>query len=66
MFAQVKIFSWLSQKPNNTIKQEKLFIERERERERGYLHGEEERVAREEIRVWEVRRERVMKSFGSA
>ena len=37
-----------------------------RERERGYLHGEEERVAREEIRVWEVRRERVMKSFGSA
>ena len=64
MFAQVKIFSWLSQKPNNTIKQEKLFIERERER--GYLHGEEERVAREEIRVWEVRRERVMKSFGSA
>ena len=62
MFAQVKILSWLSQKPNNTIKQEKLFIERER----GYLHGEEERVAREEIRVWEVRRERVMKSFGSA
>lgn len=44
----------------------KLFIEREREREGGYLHGEEERVAREEIRVWEVRRERAMKSFGSA
>ena len=41
----------------NQIVQSNKKLFRERKRERGYLHGEEERVAREEIRVLEVRRE---------
>ena len=53
----------------NQIVQSNKKLFREREREIGYLHGEEERVAREEIRVLEERereRERVMKSCDCA